>query len=87
MPNWPSLARQPRGWVYSPHPLELESLISDLSPIEVRALAASLELSLDPDDTQEVTHRLNAFLHALGPLVSLPLGDLEPSPVDPNPRS
>jgi hypothetical protein len=47
----------------------------------------SLGLTLDADDTQEVTHRLNAFLQALGPLMSLPLGDVEPSPFDPQPRT
>lgn len=57
--------------------------ISDLSTAEVRSLAAALGLVLDADDAAEVTHRLNAFLHALTPLVSLPLVDVEPYPIDP----
>ena len=59
--------------------------ISDLSTAEVCALAAAIGLSLDADDAPEVTHRLNAFLHALTPLALLPLIDVEPYPIDPRP--
>jgi hypothetical protein len=44
-----------------------------------------MQLTLDEDDVEEVTHRLNAFLHALSPLSRLPLDGVEPCPVAPEP--
>jgi len=35
------------------------------------------------DDLAEVTHRVNAFVEALGPLAALPLETVEPLPVAP----
>ena len=42
-----------------------------------------MKLPLDDDDVEEVTHRLNAFLHALSPLSHLPLDGVEPYPLGP----
>jgi hypothetical protein len=38
------------------------------------------------EDTTEVTHRLNAFIEALDPLIALPWAgaDAAPAPVDPD---
>jgi hypothetical protein len=55
----------------------------DLSPAEVRALAAAAGLPLTDDDLAEVTHRVNAFVDALAPLAALPLDAVEPLPVAP----
>lgn len=52
----------------------------DLTPDQVAALARAAELPMTPDDLAEVTHRLNAFLEALTPLVDLPLDAVEPTP-------
>jgi hypothetical protein len=46
-------------------------------------MARALGVPLDADDVDEVTHRLNAFRHALAPLEALPLTDVEPVPIDP----
>ena len=54
--------------------------MADLTPTEVRALAAALGLSLTDDDLTEVTHRLNALAEALAPLADLPLETVEPVP-------
>jgi hypothetical protein len=58
----------------------------DLSPSEVRALAAAAGLSLTDDDLAEVTHRVNAFVDALAPLAALPLDTVEPLPLAPEPE-
>jgi hypothetical protein len=58
--------------------------VPDLTTDEVAALAAALSLPLTPDDLTEVTHRLNALVEALGPLVELPLETVEPVPVLPD---
>ncbi|HTO10750.1 MAG TPA: hypothetical protein VMQ51_04200 [Candidatus Binatia bacterium] len=60
--------------------------MADLSESEVRALARALELPLTDADAAEVTHRLNAFIEALEPLVALDAGgpDATPAPVDPD---
>jgi len=55
----------------------------DLSPTDVRALAAAAGLSLTDEDLAEVTHRVNAFVDALAPLAGLPLDTVEPWPVAP----
>lgn len=47
-------------------------------------MAHAAGLPLDPDDLVEVTHRLNAFLHALAALDTLPLGRAEPVPAPPS---
>ena len=52
----------------------------DLTPDRVRALADALGLPLSPEDLDEVTHRLNAILHALAPLAELPIDSVEPVP-------
>ena len=57
--------------------------MTDLTRPQVQALAAALALTLDGEDLDEVTHRLNAFLEALAPLADLPLGDVEPVPTLP----
>jgi hypothetical protein len=56
---------------------------NDLTPDQVRALAASLGLTPTDDDLAEVTHRLNAMRDALAPLASLPLLPAEPTPPAP----
>jgi hypothetical protein len=60
--------------------------MADLSPAEVRALAAAVGLSLTDDDLAEVTHRVNAFVDALAPLGALPLDTVEPLPLAPEPE-
>ena len=55
----------------------------DLTTAEVQALAAALELPMRGEDLVEVTHRLNAFLEALGPLAALPLVTAGPVPTLP----
>jgi hypothetical protein len=57
--------------------------MSELRPVDVRSLAQALNLALEPDDVEEVTHRVNGFLHALAPLSQLRLGDVEPLPFPP----
>lgn len=58
----------------------------ELTEAQVRALAEALELPMTPDDAAEVTHRLNAIIEALAPLVDLPAGGPEPvpAPIDPD---
>ena len=59
--------------------------MADLSENEVRALARALALPVTDEDAAEVTHRLNAFIQALEPLVSLPdVVDAPSAPVDPD---
>ena len=55
----------------------------DLSPADVRTLAATLGLHPTDDDLEEVTHRLNAMRDALAALASLPLDTAEPNPPTP----
>lgn len=57
--------------------------MADLSPDQVRALAAAAALPLTDADVAEVTHRLNAFVEALAPLADLPLDGVEPLPSAP----
>lgn len=57
--------------------------MSDLRPDQVRGLAAAAGLPLDGDDLVEVTHRLNAFVEALGGLAALDLAGAEPAPAPP----
>ena len=57
--------------------------MSDLGSDQVRGLAAAAGLPLDGDDLAEVTHRLNAFVEALGGLAALDLAGAEPSPAAP----
>ena len=52
----------------------------DLTPDQVAAMAAAAGLAISGDDLLEVTHRLNAYLEALGPLADLPLDTVEPTP-------
>lgn len=54
--------------------------MADLTPDDVRGLAASLSLPLTGEDAIEVAHRLNAFLDALAALDALPLEQVEPWP-------
>jgi hypothetical protein len=56
---------------------------NDLTPADVRALAAALGLDPSDDDLEEVTHRLNAMRDALLPLARLPLESVEPAPPSP----
>ena len=60
--------------------------MADLTEHEVRALARALALPLTDADAAEVTHRLNAFIEALEPLMELDAGGPEatPAPVDPD---
>ena len=58
-------------------------MATDLTPAEVRALAAALVLIPTEDDLIEVTHRLNAMRDALAPLATLPLDMVEPTPPTP----
>ena len=60
--------------------------MADLSPDQVRALAAAAGLTLTDDDLAEVTHRVNAFVEALAPLGGLPLDSVEPLPITPEPE-
>jgi hypothetical protein len=39
---------------------------------------------MTPQDLEEITHRLNAFLEALAPLAALPLDSVEPLPTMPD---
>jgi hypothetical protein len=64
-----------------------EAPISEITSTHVRALAEALNLALQPDDVDEITHRFNAFLHALAPIGDLPLDRFEPSPVTPESRT
>ena len=57
--------------------------MSDLAPDQVQAFAAAAGLPLDGDDLAEVTHRLNAFVEALGGLAALDLSGAEPTPAPP----
>ena len=57
--------------------------MTDLSPEQVRALAAAAGLPLTDDDLVEVTHRVNAFVEALAPVAGLPLDSVEPLPLTP----
>ncbi|PWU25085.1 MAG: hypothetical protein C5B48_03080 [Candidatus Rokuibacteriota bacterium] len=54
--------------------------MNELPRDQVVSLAQSLGLSMSPEDLDEVTHRLNAFLDALAPLSELPLETADPSP-------
>ena len=54
--------------------------MTDLTPEQVGAIAAALDLPVTPDDLAEVTHRLNALIEALAPLAELPLETVEPVP-------
>ena len=59
--------------------------MADLTEPEVRALARALDLPMTDDDAREVTHRLNAFIQALAPLVEMEdVVDSPPAPVDPD---
>jgi hypothetical protein len=58
--------------------------MSELTPEQVRALAAAAGLPMSDDDLAEVTHRVNAFVEALGALAALPLETVEPLPVAPD---
>jgi hypothetical protein len=55
----------------------------DLTPADIRALAAAFGLRLDGEDLAEVTHRLNAMRDALAPLADLPLDTVLPAPPTP----
>jgi hypothetical protein len=57
--------------------------MSDLRPDQVQGLAAAAGLPLGREDLAEVTHRLNAFVEALGALAELDLAGAEPSPAPP----
>lgn len=57
--------------------------MSDLGTSDVRVLAASLGLAVEPADLEEITHRLNAFADALAPLAALDLAGAEPAPGSP----
>ena len=60
--------------------------MADLTESDVRALARAMDLPLTDEDAAEVTHRLNAFIEALEPLVELDASGPEatPAPVDPD---
>jgi hypothetical protein len=58
--------------------------MTELTPEQVRALAATGGLPMSDDDVAEVTHRVNAFVEALAPLAGLPLETVEPLPVAPD---
>jgi hypothetical protein len=60
--------------------------MSDLSPADIRALAAAAGLPISEDDLAEVTHRVNAFVEALALLQPLPLDTAEPLPISPPPE-
>jgi hypothetical protein len=55
----------------------------ELTPDQVRAMAAALGVPVTAEDVAEVTHRLNGFVHALAPLAELPLDAEEPVPMWP----
>jgi hypothetical protein len=56
----------------------------ELTPEQIRGLAATAGVSIGDDDLAEVTHRVNAFAEALGPLAELPLETVEPLPIAPD---
>ena len=60
--------------------------MADLTQSEVRALARALDLPMTDEDAAEVTHRLNAFIQSLAPLVERDATgmDATPAPVDPD---
>jgi len=59
--------------------------MADLTESEVRALARALALPITDADAAEVTHRLNAFIEALEPLVELEgVAEATPAPIDPD---
>ena len=58
--------------------------MTELTREQVRALAAAAGVPMSDDDLAEVTHRVNAFVEALGPLATLPLETIEPLPVAPD---
>jgi hypothetical protein len=58
--------------------------MTELTPEQVRALAAAAGLPMSDGDVAEVTHRVNAFVEALAPLAGLPLESAEPLPVAPD---
>ena len=59
--------------------------MTELTESQVRALAEALQLPMTAEDTTEVTHRLNAFIEALEPLVELEGGaEATPAPIDPD---
>ena len=60
--------------------------MADLTEAQVRALAEALHLPLTAEDAAEVTHRLNAFIEALEPLLQLDADGPEatPAPIDPD---
>ena len=60
--------------------------MADLTEAQVQALAQALALPITPEDTTEVTHRLNAFIEALAPLAELSMDAPEATaaPVDPD---
>lgn len=59
--------------------------MADLTAAQVGALVAALGIPVAGGDVAEVTHRLNALVDALAPLRDLPLRDVEPLPVWPEP--
>lgn len=60
--------------------------MADLQESEVQAMGATLRLTMTREDLAEVTHRLNAFIEALLPLIELATDGPEPvpAPVDPD---
>lgn len=60
--------------------------MADLQESEIRAMGATLGLTMTREDLVEVTHRLNAFIEALLPLTELAVDGPEPvpAPVDPD---
>lgn len=60
--------------------------MADLQESEVQAMGATLRLTMTREDLAEVTHRLNAFIEALLPLIELAADGPEPvpAPVDPD---
>jgi len=59
--------------------------MTDLTPAQVGALVDALGIPVAGGDVAEVTHRLNALVDALAPLHDLPLGEVEPNPLPPEP--
>ena len=57
-----------------------------LTPEQVATLAQASGLPVSADDLPEVTVRVNAFLHGLGPLDDLPLDSVQPIPALPHPE-
>jgi hypothetical protein len=60
--------------------------MTELTESQVRALAEALQLPMTAEDAVEVTHRLNAFIEALDPLMDLPWAGAAaaPAPIDPD---